>query len=265
MSDRAIWDLPIAELDATLATMPSVVTWSRLEPLTLTSDLTPGLQTLLSDPLWMVARQWQFGELHGEDAGTPISAVVEVQQAPISRLRRGRSVPVDVVDEAMPLEARIEAEAVALPAARIRAEAGLQLVRRLAGAGFGALRAMTIERWAFETGTARYRGRVPDAQRAAHEIGALAPGAVPPGFPAGADVRAVLDDWMRWYSSYLVQTDGSAWIPRRQEYQFAVHAELPAGTVVFDAEESATGRLDWPDFTATTRRSRGRPRVRPCP
>ena len=90
------------ELDVELVKLPSVVTWSRLEPLALTPDLTPGLQALLGDPLWLLGRQWQFGELRGEDGGTPISAVVEVEQAPLSRLRRrrrDRSTPVDVVDE----------------------------------------------------------------------------------------------------------------------------------------------------------------------
>ena len=129
-----IWGLPADRLDLELVKLPSVVTWSRLEPLSLTADLTPGLQTLLGDPLWLLGRQWQFGELRGEDAGTPISAIVEVEHAPIGRLRPGASgEPVDVVDESVPLEARIEAEPVAVPATRVRAEAGLQLLRRLAG------------------------------------------------------------------------------------------------------------------------------------
>ena len=104
-----IWSLPIDKLDVELANLPSAVTWSRLEPLTLTSDLTAGLQTLLGDPLWMIGRQGQFGELQGEDAGTPISAIVEIEQASLSRLRRGASGPaIDLVDESVPLEARIE-------------------------------------------------------------------------------------------------------------------------------------------------------------
>ena len=129
-----IWALPTDRLDVELVKLPSVVTWSRLEPLSLTAELTPGLQALLADPLWLLGRQWQFGELRGEDAGTPISAIVEIEQAPLSRLRRGSSdEPIDLVDESVPLEARIEAEPVPVPAERVRAEAGLQLLRRLAG------------------------------------------------------------------------------------------------------------------------------------
>ncbi|MET0145398.1 MAG: hypothetical protein ABW328_11535 [Ilumatobacteraceae bacterium] len=248
-----IWNLPNAELDAELEKLPSVVTWSRVEPLTLTPDLTPGLQMLLSDPLWMLARQWQFGEFQGEDAGTPISAVVELQQAPLSRLQRGDQAPVDLLNESIPLEARIEAEPVTVPAERIRAEAGLQLLRQLSAAGLGTLRSTAVDLWGFRGGAAIHRGRVPNADRAAAEIRALpnTPNAMPDGFEPSTAARAVLDNWLRWYDDYLVHTDGAAWNPHRQEYRFAVHAELPAGTVRFAADEYTTGRVDWPDFNAS--------------
>ena len=45
--------------------------------------------------------------------------------------------------------------------------------------------------------------------------------------------------------------DGTAWNPHRQEYAFAVQAELPSGAVQLTAEEYTTGRLDWPDVDAT--------------
>ena len=162
-----IWSLPIAKLDVELAKLPSAVTWSRLEPLTLTSDLTAGLQALLGDPLWLLGRQWQFGELRGEDAGTPISAIVEIEQAPLSRLRRGSSgPPIDLVDESVPLEARIEAEPVPVPAERVRAEAGLQLLRRLAVAGLGTLRTRVIAAVGVRRGRIAGAGRSRPRRRA---------------------------------------------------------------------------------------------------
>ena len=243
-----------------LAKLPSAVTWSRLEPLALTSDLTAGLQALLGDPLWLIGRQWQFGELQGEDAGTPISAIVEIEQAPLSRLRRGSSgPPIDLVDESVPLEARIEAEPVPVPAERVRAEAGLQLLRRLAGAGLGTLRTRVIQRWGFdEAASPVLAGRVPDAEQVAADLRPLAdPGGGPlTGLPGGfgnapAAARTVFADWLRWYDGYFVRGDGAAWNPHRQEYAFAVQAELPSGAVQLTAEEYTTGRLDWPDVDAT--------------
>jgi hypothetical protein len=36
-------------------------------------DINDGLAARLADPLWMLARQWQFGEFRGEDAGSPVT------------------------------------------------------------------------------------------------------------------------------------------------------------------------------------------------
>ena len=160
----------------------------------------------------------------------------------------------------MPLEARIEAEPVPVPAERVRAEAGLQLLRRLAGAGLGTLRrhASSSDGGSDEAASSVLAGRVPDAGQIAADLRPLAdPGGGPlTGLPGGfggahGDARAVFADWLRWYDGYLVPSDGAAWDPHRQEYSFAVQAELPAGTVLFTAQEYTTGRLDWPDFDAT--------------
>jgi hypothetical protein len=84
-----IWSLPLDLLALELIKLPSIVTSSRLELMGLSPDLTPGLQALVGDPLWLLARQWQFEELRGEDGGTPIGAVVVVEQARLSRLHPG--------------------------------------------------------------------------------------------------------------------------------------------------------------------------------
>jgi hypothetical protein len=272
-----IWRLPNAQLDVELAKRPSVVTWSRLEPLTLSPDLTPALQTLVGDPLWLLARQWQFDELRGEDGGTPISAVVEVDHARLSRLRPGPlakpgTSAVDLVDDDVPLEPLVEAEAVERPADRVRAQAGLQLLRMLAANGLERLRPKVIQRWAFAaaerrdddpTGSARaavLAGRVPDAERIEAELAPLAGATgpltrLPTGFtvPGGGapKARRVLADWLRWYRAFLASPAGaSSWDPRRQEYAFATQAELPSGRTVLASSEYTTGRLDWTDFDA---------------
>ena len=41
-----IWQLPNDQLDLELIKLPSIVTWSRLEPMCLSADLLPGLQAL---------------------------------------------------------------------------------------------------------------------------------------------------------------------------------------------------------------------------
>jgi hypothetical protein len=49
---------------------PAIVTWNRLEGRPRTADFERSLRAEIRDPLWMLCRQWQFGEFQGEDAGS---------------------------------------------------------------------------------------------------------------------------------------------------------------------------------------------------
>ena len=179
-----IWSLPNDRLDLELITMPSIVTWSRLEPMSLSADLLPGLQALSADPLWMIGRQWQFGELRGEDGGTPIATLLDVEHAPLSRLFPGTphghddaDGAVDIVDEALPLEARVEAEGVEVPAERVRAAAGMQLLRMLSAAGLDSARPSVLAAW-------RFAAPAPDDPGLPDRVGtARGPRRRPDGFP----------------------------------------------------------------------------------
>lgn len=103
---------------------------------------TDGLQARVHDPLWTLARQWQMGELTGEDAGSPIGAALNVVTAPIGPLSLGGAggtvVPFDGAHS--PLECVVEAESWDTPAQpnlRLAAETGLQLERAMRRAGLG--------------------------------------------------------------------------------------------------------------------------------
>ena len=54
--------------------MPSVTSWSRIEPAPPGNDVAAGLAARTADALWLLARQWQVGEFQAEDGGTPIVA-----------------------------------------------------------------------------------------------------------------------------------------------------------------------------------------------
>src|SRR6478672_1587506 len=112
---------------------PVLTTWTRLEPLPLTTDLQPGLAAGIADPLWLLCRQWQFLEFAGEDAGTPIEVRVEGESAPLARLRLGaEAADADYDNAALPLEVAVEREPVWALHPRLAAEAGLHLRRLLA-------------------------------------------------------------------------------------------------------------------------------------
>src|SRR5262245_34437157 len=115
--------------------------WTRLEPQSATGDPTPGLEARVHDPLWLLVRQWQFGEFQGEDAGTPLKVEVATSSQRVTAWQPGdptgnavaRPLPANE-----PLDPFVEREALPSPSLRQRAEAGALLVTALAEAGFDA-------------------------------------------------------------------------------------------------------------------------------
>jgi len=90
----------------------------------------------LADPLWLLARQQQFGEFAGEDAGSPIDALTRYTHDMTSRVRLGSRTEDYNVKEGAPLETLIEREPVAArsaggPSLRLRIEAGMHFLDRL--------------------------------------------------------------------------------------------------------------------------------------
>src|SRR3954468_17935979 len=113
---------------------PSATTWSRLEPLPTSDDVSEALQAKVADPLWMLARQWQFNEFQAEDAGRPIAAVVRIAGVPVTSLA-GANTPAIALDGAPPIEALVEREQVLAIHPKLNAQAGQQRMRQLRAAG----------------------------------------------------------------------------------------------------------------------------------
>lgn len=91
--------------------------WMRVEPHRRTTDVKSGLAAEVADPLWMLLRQWQFGELTADDGGSPVAIDVSASWSRFSRYRAegpstdpqaAESIPFDA--DGMPLEALVERE-----------------------------------------------------------------------------------------------------------------------------------------------------------
>src|SRR4051794_40750402 len=104
----------------------------RLEALPRSHGVEDGLAARVHDPLWMLTRQWQFGEFKAEDAASPAYVDLESEVHVVDQWR-----PRDAADwlpydrATQPLERLVEQE----PAGddpRLRLEGGLQLRRLLA-------------------------------------------------------------------------------------------------------------------------------------
>ena len=200
----------------------ALTTWARIEPHAQTMDLDVGLAAEVADPLWLLLRQYQLGELTGDDAGAPVAIDVSATWSRFSRYRANVGSPapqaVPLAGSSAPLEAMVERE----PVIRLGADprgtpwtaavrAGRSLRRRLVSAGLtpvaDALAADAATRFDAHPITdvvesyddARYRallaGRVIDGAK----VLALVRGAgLPAAVVAGADppvLTAVLDAW----------------------------------------------------------------------
>jgi hypothetical protein len=148
--------MTVSQVDARLVTLadalrlvdpPAMV---RVEPDSTTGDPAPGSEARLADAAWMLGRQWQFGELNGEDAGSAVAVQVSSSALPITAWA-----PLDDSTVGMQgvqwrpwhpaavLEELVQdVPQLAMGAGlRQRAEAGAQLLDMLADAGEAALAA----------------------------------------------------------------------------------------------------------------------------
>jgi hypothetical protein len=273
---------------------PFLLNWSRLEALPVTPDIELALQAVIADPLWMLGRQWQFNEFEGEDAGTPIDARLEVEQAALDRIRLGKpgqppnAGARDFQPLALPLEVVVEAEAEPRINARMAADTGLQCLRRLRGAGLDAAAAGIRKAYPLtvpsvdqstDSGGAAWvdllDGRATDGMALAAALrpflqsdgtlNGLPPiDGIDPAAPNIAAIRKTLAVWLAELSAAIEKgvTAQAAWLAERQEYVFAARASLAGGArVMLDASEYAGGHLDWHSFAAADDPGLGNPAV----
>jgi hypothetical protein len=78
-----------------------------LEPRPRQSEFDKVLECGVYDALWMLTKQWQFGEFQGEDTGSAIFAKIHMQTTPITRIKTANGVAQTYTDD-IPLEERIE-------------------------------------------------------------------------------------------------------------------------------------------------------------
>lgn len=233
--------------------MIATTTWHRLEPRVRGADPAVGLRAAVHDPLWLLGRQWQVGELLGEDAASPVAVRVETAEHPLSRWRPASGEAADYDPRATPLEVLVEREPAVTPTLRLRVDAWTRLVELLSEAGLGdraaALAAdhpLPPPRVPEDPAEARLRllagDTTGDGLAAAEALAAD---------PAGLPTELV-ETFVAWARVQTSPGAGDCWVTDRLEYRFAVGASTDAGEVVLAAPEYLGGRLDWYDLDVDT-------------
>jgi len=228
--------------------MPSITSWLRLEPRSRDEEMNTSLQARVYDPLWLLARQWQFGEFEGEDNGSPVIARWRGEGTPVTRYHAG-PIARKVQENApkydgnhVPLETLVEREAVRPSAAqsaqpakfRLAAEAGRHFLRLLdqqplAPETLARYRSAFIREYAFQPLPDEQRrnldhdslafidvmtGRVPDGRRLAAAFRPTAGEIIPaPTLQIAAsdlaEVKEAARLWLQWFDTLFSEPDTS--------------------------------------------------------
>jgi hypothetical protein len=268
--------------------MPSITSWSRIEPLPPGNDVATGLAARTADALWLLARQWQVGEFQAEDGGTPIAARWRGHVAAPTRYQLG-PIPPDTQTTAprmqrgdVPLEVFVERQPYRLPSAdapgaegvRLGVEAGQHFLRLLAAQATaqdysGAFTRTFAVRPLPADGVARLdaasrgylrvvAGRALDGRRLRAALARLSGNALPNiGTPIAsgdaAELRAACAAWTAWADELFSQpsADDQAWQRERMEYAFSLATRTSADPFdewTLTAEQYGGGALDWYSF-----------------
>jgi hypothetical protein len=242
--------------------IPLVRGWNRLEGRPRSADFERSLRAEVRDPLWFLTRQWQFGEFEGEDAGSPIDAHLAYETASFDGYKTGdQTWP---YDNKMPLEARVEREAIPfdlmlhMQAARVferllreRGRAGrlhnyvglfaLDYESSVSGAATPESQALFDLGQAFLFDAAQLIEAVRDGSHATRIAGF--PGLTTTESNELVEAGNLL---LVWYErTYTEPTEAaSAWRPPRLDYHFA----CAAGATTFIADDHRGGNLEWHAF-----------------
>lgn len=263
-----------------------ITVWNRLEPRPRKVDFDRALRAEVRDPLWMLTRQWQFGEFKAEDTGTAIFARGEMETTKVTKLsKRGEeALPIDLTSI---LEAEVEREIVDFDFG-LRLEMGQHffkiLRKKLSDGGATTLEIDSIlTEFKTTTSPESLFFEVPlddtnnvdifsnrdylktlsaSSQKRSINGGNLlnylkldvtnVASTFTTGGPFVSEIDAAGVDFGAWFERvYSQPTDAgdSAWNPNRMEYQFACSTPESNGvSSILSADEYYHGRLDWYSF-----------------
>lgn len=221
-------------------------TWHRLEPDVRHEDPTLGIRAAVHDPLWLLGRQWQVGEMGGEDAASPVAVRIASVEHPLTRFKPANGEARDYEAATMPLETMVEREPAGEPTLRERLDAWTRLLALLAEAGLSDRAAALAD--------AHPLPEEADAKDPAERrLLALAGAEAGDGTKVAAALRsdsaglpsALVESYLAWFDAQRPADAGDCWVRERLEYRFAIGAPTADGEVAFEAPEYLGGRLDW--------------------
>lgn len=277
MVDKFVIEDIIEDIGEALDTraFPTITLWNRLEGRPRTADFTRALRAEARDALWMLTRQWQMGEFHGDDTGAPVMGRIHTSATRLDKYRPNDHA-VEKFEDNIPIEAKVESRAINFSSADrilsldIRLLMGRQWLK-LVGK-IGDYKKEFIAKYPIQPPDPT---REEDAHLCAHPevwqsfaaaAGRLMDGASLYFYLKGDPVRRAYDGiavapaheieidrqasrFVAWFEGLYYQPQHTdAWNPSRLEYRFACSTPTAQGEKVYTTEEYYQGRLDWYNF-----------------
>lgn len=238
--------------------IPGFIPQFRLEGRSRDGNSDAGLEMRIADPLWMLGRQWQFGEFKGEDNGSPIGAFANCRKEKAGFYSfRNSGVKQKIGD--VPLEARVEAVKMQPTKLREKVRIG-QKFEELITANFPANEAeLFINK--LRTGFPLKLEGKPD-QKSQSFFNLMAGNVTDGGslwnqiqnntFPKGdfIQLEKITEMLKNWYLDlYLPALEEPAWQAENLVHHFSVHGE---NGIDLHAPDYQSGHLDWYSFDSAT-------------
>lgn len=258
--------------------LPLITAYNRLEASPRSLDFKRALRAEVRDALWMVTRQWQFGEFQAEDAGSPVGSQIVGEHTVMQQIAFPGGYTF-ALDPKVPLETQVEREHLhgSLFLATQMARYFLRLMKDsgLVGDEPARLRKKYPLQYAIEKNDL-------DATQLAAAVG----DSLFDGFKLHTDVitsvagvtafhkwmnddavpaaaqdkyKVIAGQFEAWFARNYSQpaTKETAWLPSQLEYQFEVTS--PQLGKRLTADQYSEGRVDWYSFDVVRERVAGNP------
>ncbi len=234
--------------------VPGFIPQFRLEGRSRDGNSEAGLEMRIADPLWMLGRQWQFGEFKGEDNGSPIGAFANYRKEMLNFYSLQDSEKKQESGN-VPLEARVEAVKNNTSNLREKIRIG-QKLEELIKARFSIDES---EKFINQLRTEFPLKQEGKTDQKSHSFFNLMAGNVIDGgslwdqiqkntFPKGdfIPLEKVTEMLKNWYGElYLPAQDESSWQQENLVHQFGVHNKKG---IDLHAPDYQSGHLDWYSF-----------------
>jgi hypothetical protein len=236
--------------------IPSITGYNRLESTPRRLDFDRSLKAEVRDAIWMLTRQWQFGEFKGEDAASAVTTKILSEQTVMDQVQfpgngtfpYNGQIPLETVVEreklvrGLSLSIQMARYLIRLIKLKPDFENGLKFLMLEYPLNY------TPEQNDYEGLQLLHavQGKVFDGFSL---FAASQDGTVPAGITAR--YASEIEDLSAWYKRNYNQPDdtiGSAWVPSQLEYNFSINSSGEQSPQKLVADHYDGGHLDWYSF-----------------